>query len=47
MYYYEEHILLNKHGDICTLDNSLVMEICSQNEKCFFNLYLLFSRPES
>ena len=33
--YYKEHIPLIKRDDICTLDNSLVTKIRSQNEKCF------------
>ena len=33
--YYKEYIPLVKGDDICTLDNHLVTEICSQNEKCF------------
>ena len=33
--YYKEHIPLIKRDDICTLDNCLVTEIYSQNEKCF------------
>ena len=33
--YYKEHIPLIKRGDICTLLNCLVTEICSQGEKCF------------
>ena len=33
--YYKEHIPLVKHDDICTLDNCLVPEIRSQNDKCF------------
>ena len=33
--YYKEHIPLILHDDINTLDNCLVTEICSQNEKCF------------
>ena len=33
--YYKEHIPLVKHDYICTLDNCLVTEIHSQNEKCF------------
>ena len=36
--YYKEHISLIKRDDICTLDNCLVTEICSQNEKCFVPL---------
>ena len=32
---YKEHIPLIKRDDICTLDNYLVTEICSQGEKCF------------
>lgn len=31
--YYKEHIPLIKRDDICIMDNSLVTEICSQNEK--------------
>ena len=33
--YYEEHIPFIKRDDICTLDNCLVTEIRSQNEKYF------------
>ena len=33
--YYKEHIPLIKRDDLCTLDNCLVTEIRSQNEKCF------------
>ena len=33
--YYKEHIPLVKRDYICTLDNCLVTEIRSQNEKCF------------
>ena len=33
--YYKEHIPLIKCDDLCTLDNCLVTEIRSQNEKCF------------
>ena len=32
---YKEHIPLIKRDEICTLDNCLVTEICSQDEKCF------------
>ena len=35
--YYKEHIPLIKRDDLCTLDNCLVTEIRSQNEKCFFS----------
>ena len=35
--YYKEHISLIKRDDLCTLDNCLVTEIRSQNEKCFFS----------
>ena len=34
--YYKEHIPLIKRNDLCFLDNCLVTEIRSQNEKCFF-----------
>ena len=33
--YYKEHIPLILRDDINTLDNCLVTEIRSQNEKCF------------
>ena len=33
--YYKEHIPLIKRDDLCTLNNCLVTEIRSQNEKCF------------
>ena len=33
--YYKEHICLIKRDDSCTLDNFLVIEIRSQNEKFF------------
>ena len=33
--YYNEHIPLILQDDINTLDNCVVTEICSQNEKCF------------
>ena len=33
--YYKEHIPLILQDDINTLDNCLVTEIRSQNEKCF------------
>ena len=33
--YYKQDIPLIKHNDFCTLDNCLVTEICSQNEKYF------------
>ena len=33
--YHKEHIPLILRDDINTLDNCLVTEICSQNEKCF------------
>ena len=33
--YFKEHIPLIKQDDICTLDNCLVTEICSQGEKNF------------
>ena len=33
--YYKEYIPLIKRDDICTLDNCIVTEICSQSEKCF------------
>ena len=33
--YYKEHIPLIKRDDLRTLDNCLVTEIRSQNEKCF------------
>ena len=33
--YYKEYIPLVNYDDICALDNPLVMEICSQNEKYF------------
>ena len=35
--YYKEHISLIKGDDICTLDNCVVIEIRSQNEKCFLS----------
>ena len=35
--YYKEHIPLIKRDDLYTLDNCLVTEIRSQNEKCFFS----------
>ena len=35
--YYKEHVPLIKCDDLCTLDNCLVTEIHSQNEKCFFS----------
>ena len=35
--YYKEHIPLTLRDDINTLDNYLITEICSQNEKCFLN----------
>ena len=41
--YYKEHISLIKRDDICTLDNWLVTEIRSQNEKCF--LTCLYRSP--
>ena len=41
--YYKEHISLIKRDDISTLDNCLVTEICSQNEKCF--LTCLYCSP--
>ena len=41
--YYKEHISLIKRDDICTLDNCLVTEIRSQNEKCF--LTCLYRSP--
>ena len=41
--YYKEHISLIKRDDICTLDNCLVTEICSQNEKGF--LTCLYRSP--
>ena len=31
--YYKEHITLIRRDDLCTLDNCLVTEIRSQNEK--------------
>ena len=43
---YKEHVPLIKRDDICTLDNCLVFEICSQGEKCFFDLYILFPKSE-
>ena len=43
--YYKEHIRLIKQDDICTLDNFLVTEIRSQNEKMFFNLFLPLTKP--
>ena len=33
--YYKDYIPLTKRDDVCTLDNYLVTEICSQGEKCF------------
>ena len=33
--YYKQHIHIIKRDDICTSDNSLVTEICSQGEKYF------------
>ena len=33
--YYKEHITLISHDNLCTLDNCLVTEIRSQNEKYF------------
>ena len=33
--YYKKHITPIKHDDLSTLDNCLVTEIRSQNEKCF------------
>ena len=33
--YYKEHIPLIKRDDLCMLDECLVTEIRSQNEKCF------------
>ena len=33
--YYKAHVPLDKRDDICTLHNCLVMEIRSQNGKCF------------
>ena len=41
--YYKEHISLIKRDDICTLDNCLVTEIRSQNQKCF--LTCLYRSP--
>ena len=41
--YYKDHISLIKRDDICTLDNCLVAEIRSQNEKCF--LTCLYRSP--
>ena len=41
--YYKEHISLIKQDDICTLDNWLVTEIRSQNEKCL--LTCLYHSP--
>ena len=41
--YYKQYISLIKRDDICTLDNCLVTEICSQNEKCF--LTCLYRSP--
>ena len=35
--YCKEHLPLIKRDDICTLDNCLVTEIRSPNEKCFLN----------
>ena len=35
--YYKEHIPLIKRGNICTLDNCLVTEICSKGEKYFLS----------
>ena len=37
--YYKEHIALIKQDDICTLDNCLVTEICSQSENIFLPVY--------
>ena len=34
--YYKEHISLIKRNDIWTLDNGLVTEICSKNDKCLY-----------
>ena len=36
--YYKEYIPLIKRDDLCTLDNCLVTEIRSQNEKCSFHV---------
>ena len=44
-FYYKEHTPLMLRDDINILDNYLVTGIRSQNEKCFFYLYLAF--PES
>ena len=41
--YYKKHISLIKRDDICTLENCLVTEIRSQNEKCF--LTCLYRSP--
>ena len=40
---YKEHVSLTKRDHICTLDNYLVTEIRSQNEKCF--LTCLYPSP--
>ena len=37
--YYKEHISLIEWDYICTLDNCLVTEIHSQNEKCFLTCF--------
>ena len=41
--YYKEHISLIKRDHICTLDNCLIIEFRSQNEKCF--LTCLYRSP--
>ena len=41
--YYKEHIPLVKRDDICTLDNCLLTEIRSQNEK--YNLTCIYPSP--
>ena len=35
LFSYKEHVPLVKRGNISTLGNFLVMEICSKSEKCF------------
>ena len=35
LFFYKEHISVEKRDNISTLDNLLVTEICSKNEKCF------------
>ena len=44
---YKEDVSLIKRDDICTLDNCLVTELRSQNEKCFLTcLYRLPSQSQ-